>query len=343
MPCPHTALQQRPELGLWQAEHPALSAALLQRPELGVRPPGQPLPAPLEGSRLGRLFGLWLRQRDDAARSAPKQALARALQALPAAELRAQARRQAALALSGGWNHWVWATPSASIAALLGLRLDSLAEQRWLHEQLRAMAGALQGGPAAAAEPACAALLQALAAPAAAAAPLQACLNRLAPAQQWPGGGAEFEANRLALLWQSHEAGAALLGNALARLAAEPALRRPGQMRAWLPTLLREGGGVRNTRRFALQALEIGGVQLQPGDALLLNLAGNSAEADDLGFGAGAHRCPGQDLALETAAAALELLLEHQDGRCWPTPAQGLTLANAHVPAFTDPQDPATP
>ncbi|MDC6171181.1 hypothetical protein PO768_27555, partial [Paucibacter sp. XJ19-41] len=64
MPCPH-ALQHRPELDLWQAKHPALSAALLQRPELGVRPPGQPLPAHLEGSRLGRLFGLWLRQRDD--------------------------------------------------------------------------------------------------------------------------------------------------------------------------------------------------------------------------------------------------------------------------------------
>ncbi len=342
MPCPH-ALHHRPELGLWQAEHPALSAALLQRPELGVRPPGQPLPAPLEGSRLGRLFGLWLRQRDDGGRRAPKQALIRALQALPLAELQAQARRQAALALAGGWNHWVWATPAASIAALLGLQLDSLADQRWLHEQLRAIAGALQGGPVAAGEPACEALLQALAAPAAAAAPLQACLSRLAPAQQWPSGGYEFEANRLALLWQSHEAGAALLGNALVRLAAEPALRQPGRMREWLPALLREGGGVRNTRRFALQALEIGGVRLQPGDALLLNLAGNSAAADDLGFGAGDHRCPGQDLALATAAAALELLIEHQDGQRWPTPAQGLTLANAHIPAFIAPHEPATP
>lgn len=343
MPCPHAALQHRPELGLWQAEDPALSAALLQRPELGVRPPGQPLPATLQGSLLGRLFGRWLRQRDDAARGAPKAALARALQALPADQLRAQARRQAALALRGGWNHWVWATPSASIAALLGLPLDSLADQRRLHEQLRAMAGALHGGPAAAAEPACAALLQALATPAATAAPLQACLSRLAPAQHWPGGDEEFEANRLALLWQSHEAGAALLGNALARLATEPALRRAGHMRDWLPSLLREGGGVRNTRRFAQQALQIGAARLQPGDALLLNLAGNSAAADDLGFGAGAHRCPGQDLALETAAAALELLLEQQDGRRWPTPAQGLTLANAHIPTFTDPQEPATP
>lgn len=342
MPC-HHALQHRPELSLWQAEHPALSAALLQRPELGVRPPGQPLPAHLEGSRLGRLFGLWLRQRDDVGRSTSKQALVRALQALPAAELRAQARRQAALALTGGWNHWVWATPSSSIAAVLGLPLDSLSDQRWLHEQLRAIAGALQGGPAAAAEPACAALLRSLATPAAAAAPLQACLNRLGPAQQWRGGVDEFEANRLALLWQSHEAGAALLGNALARLATEPALRRPGRMRDWLPTLLREGGGVRNTRRFALQALEIGGVLLQPGEALLLNLSGKTAEPADVGFGAGAHRCPGQDLALETAAAALELLLEYQDDRGWPTPTQGLTLANAHIPAFIDPQEPTTP
>ncbi|MCX2862916.1 hypothetical protein OOZ63_13855 [Paucibacter sp. PLA-PC-4] len=342
MPCPH-ALQHRPELRLWQAEHPALSAALLQRPELGVRPPGKPLPAHLEGSRLGRLFGLWLRQRDDASRSTPKQALVRALKALPAAELRAQARRQAALALTGGWNHWVWATPSASIAAVLGLPLDSLSDQRWLHEQLRAIAGALQDGQAGAADPACAALLQSLATPAAAAAPLQACLHRLGPAQHWPGGVEEFEANRLALLWQSHEAGAALLGNALARLATEPALRRPGRMLDWLPTLLREGGGVRNTRRFALESLEIGGVRLRPGDALLLNLAGKTTEADDVGFGAGAHRCPGQDLALETAAAALELLLAYQDGRRWPTPTQGVTLANAYIPAFIDPQEHATP
>lgn len=336
--CPH-ALQRdaADHHGAWRCDDPALSLELLARGDgaLAVRPPGQPLPPHLRADGvLGGLFGRWLRQRDDAARAAPKAALTQALAALAPDELRAHARRQALLARrAGDWNHWAWAVPAAGIASLLGLPMDEPAAQQRLHAQLRAIARGLTGAPGVdAADAAAGALLQALR-QADPEAPLQRALARHAPAALWPDA-ADLEANRLALLWQSHEAGAALLANALARLAEEPASRRPGAMPGWLPALVDAGGAVRNTRRFAQRALQIGASRLQPGDGLLLNLVGGGA-----GFGAGVHRCPGQDLALQMVAAALEQLLEDPP-LSWPQrlPAQDLVLPNARIPCFATPE-----
>ncbi|HEX2009458.1 MAG TPA: hypothetical protein VJN44_00855, partial [Roseateles sp.] len=189
----------------------------------------------------------------------------------------------------------------------------------------------LAGQQPAAADAACTALLAELRS-ADPATPLQRALQRHAPAARWRGADA-FEANRLALLWQGFEAGAALLANALARLSDRPALRQSGGMRSWLPTLVDAGDAVRNTRRFAQTTLAIGGATLRPGDGLLLSLQGEGA-----GFGAGAHRCPGQDLALLSAATALEQLLEVPPSP-WPQRApDDLVLPNARIPRFLTPE-----
>lgn len=349
MSCPH-ALKHDVQAGLWRSEHPALSAALLSLPAqaLGVRPPGQPLPQHLQGSLLGRQFERWLRHRDDQGRVLPKAALQRALAELPAPLLVAHAQQQAALAIAGGWDHWIWSLAAASMASLLGLAPRQLAAQQRLHQQLRALAQALAADASAAqvarADQACVELLLQLRT-ADATAPLQQALARHAPPALWSDlWGDEdkdaqecFEANRLALLWQSYEAGAALLGNALAALAEQPALRRPGQMRAWLPSLVRTGGAVLNTRRFAQTELPQAGdaPALPAGSLLLLDLSGGVEESDALGFGAGAHRCPGQGLALDLTAAALEWLLSTRPA--WPRPRDVLRLPNAHIPSFAPP------
>lgn len=340
--CPFShssALRRDERSGLWQADDPALSLALLARDDgaLAVRPPGQPLPPHLAPpSALGALFGRWLRQRDDAGHAAQKAALQRALATVPAEAVRAATRRQAALA-RGDWNHWAGCLSAASVADLLGLALDTPAAQTALRERLRALAQGLTPGATAeviqAADAAIERLLAALrrADPAA---PLQAALAAHAPPALW-GDAETFEANRLALLWQSFEAGAALLAHALKRLGETPALRAAGTLpHDWIAVLPDAGGAVRNTRRFVQQqqaGLEIGGMHLAPGDGLLLNLAGAGA-----GFGAGAHRCPGQDLALDIAAAAIEQLQDDPPAP-WPQalpPERDLLLPNARIPQF---------
>jgi cytochrome P450 len=91
----------------------------------------------------------------------------------------------------------------------------------------------------------------------------------------------------------------------------------------------RHDAPVQNTRRFVARPVEIEGVPLAAGDAVLLVLgAANrdpalNAEPDAfrldrtdrrmLGFGHGAHACPGQGLACAVAAAALQTLLARGD------------------------------
>ncbi|WP_218017943.1 hypothetical protein [Roseateles chitosanitabidus] len=291
-------------------------------PDLRMRPLGEPLPPPLRahGGPLADLFARWLRQRDDAAHAPEKAALTRALQALSEDEIRSHARRQAAIAMRGGWSHWSWAVPAATVASLLGLPMTDLDAQRRLHGRLRAMAAGLaatadQAAVKTAGE-AATALLDALdeAEQRAPDAPLQWTLLRHAAPSRW-SDRATFAANRLALIWQSHEAGAALLGHALLRMRET----RRALARDELLTIAREGGAVRNTRR------------VDPnGDVVLVPLAGT-----DHPFGDGAHRCPGQGLTLGTLVAALTWLSEQADLRL-PAPGAPLTLANMDIPQFPD-------
>lgn len=291
-------------------------------PDLRMRPPGEPLPPPLRthGGALADLFGRWLRQRDDAAHAPEKAALTRALQALSEDEIRSHARRQAGIAMRGGWSHWSWAVPASTVASLLGLPMSDVDAQRRLHGWLRAMAAGLAptadraavetGGDAVNA------LLDALDAAEQRApdAPLQWTLLRHAPPSRWTDR-ATFAANRLALIWQSHEAGAALLGHALLRM--RETLRAPA--RDELLAIARDGGAVRNTRR------------VNPtGAAVVVPLAGT-----DHPFGDGAHRCPGQGLTLGTLVAALTWLTEHPKHRI-PEPGAPLVLANMEIPQFPD-------
>ncbi len=299
--------------------------APLLDPALRMRPPDEPLPPPLraQGGPLAEVFSRWLRQRDDAAHAPEKAALSRALLALSDDDVRAHARRQAAIAAQGGWSHWHWAVPASTVASLLGLPMDELAAQRRLHGQLRAMAAGLgaqaTGEAVRVGGEAVATLLGALddAEHRAPDAPLQWTLLRHAAPSRWTDRAA-FTANRLALIWQSHEAGAALLGHALlgdSWVGGAPT-------REALLRLAREGGAVRVTRRFD--------VRQQPPAPVTVPLAGT-----DHPFGDGAHRCPGQGLALGISLAALQWLAE-QPGLRPPTAVAPLALPNMDIPQFKD-------
>ncbi|MDT9002422.1 hypothetical protein RQP53_24285 [Paucibacter sp. APW11] len=258
-------LHHDPSLQLWWAGDAPTVRQLLADPRLGVRPPEAPVPPALRERPLGRLFSQWLRMRDDAAHAPEKQALQAALGAWPAERLRSEAARCCAVAASGGLAHWQWASLPCTVAALLGLTMDSLAAQQQLLGQLAGFARALKAD----AEP------EALSAADAACEALSAAL---APQD-------------IALLWQAYEAGAALLGQAWLEARLPEALARLGPLQA----------PVHHTRRWAHEPLQIGGQVLPAGSPVLLLLLAEP----DLAWGHGAHRCPGRDLALAIAAEAL--------------------------------------
>ncbi|SEK69563.1 Cytochrome P450 [Roseateles sp. YR242] len=312
--------------------------ALLTHPDLGVRPPGQPQPAHLarHAGAVADQFKKWLRQRDDDAHAAQKLAVTQALRAVSEDDVRREARRQASVALPGGWNHWVWAVPAVTVAGLLGLPVGTLDEQRDLVQQLRTLAAGLAPDADAAdaavavarADQATLELLAALRAAEATApdAPLQWAWLHQAGAAAWPDP-ATREANRLALLWQSHEAGTALLSHGLW------ALVRTGVApdRTTLKDIAREGGAVRLTRRFAQRPTSCEGHALTTGDALSIELTGG-----DHAFGDGPHRCPGQGIALTSIEAALAVAARQQRLPL-PVTAHPLSLPNMAILQFHHP------
>lgn len=304
---------------------PALLREALSHPDLGVRPPDQPLPPALQGRRFGAIYGQWLRMREDPARKAERQALKQALAALDRRVLQAQAQHQARLAMSQSWEAWQWSSLPASLAALLGLPMSSAAEQGWLRQQLQALAKALRpdAGPHEldAADQACEALTQGL--------------GRQGPAPLWRSLSLprwDAAAQALGLLWQSHEAGAGLLGQALlAGAAAEAELQR----------LAQSPGVIQHTRRWALRDCHLGDRALPRGTALLLRLARDRAEPGaGLSFGHGRHQCPGQELALLMSGAALDVARQALAQGIAPPDLRGHhALAHACVPHLGDRAD----
>ncbi|MBB3197209.1 hypothetical protein [Roseateles terrae] len=311
--------------------------ALLVHPDLGVRPPGVPVPPALAAwpGPLTEVFNRWLRQRDDATHAAEKSLVLQVMRAVSDAAVREEAARQAALAVQcHGWDHWVWAVPAGTVAGLLGMRVMTVPQQHLLVRQLRAIAAALapeatrasvMGGHAAVA-----ALLQALRQAEADApdAPLQAAwLHHRSCGDRKPWADAMTrEAHRLAWLWQSHEAGSALLGHGLWQLAVSGEAPDRDGLRA----IARDGGAVRLTRRFAQRDLAVGGVAVAAGAPVTVLLAGS-----EWIFGAGAHACPGESMALTTAASALRWV-QASAYKPLPTRHRAMTLANMTVLLFDD-------
>ena len=318
------AFSHRANLGLWELLDMGLAPALVADTRLGVRPPAQQTPAHLQGRQLGQAFGRWLRMRDDPGHAPAKARLLAAIAEIVAIDAAAVARSQARLAFGADWNHGLWASSACSMAALMGLVCADLSAQQRLLAELRAIARAL--------------------APAADSGQLKAadaaCHNLMTQLTRPLGLADEDEAaNRLALVWQSYEAGAALIGQGLVALVQDPAKRVPGQVATWLPRLQGQPGVVLNTRRFARVAMRIGEIDLQPGDGLLIPLTGDTPDGKALGFGHGPHACPGRQLALDVAVVALEFALEQVlavEPQAWPGEWSWRILPNMRIPVFPE-------
>lgn len=316
-------------LAVWVAASAAAVAEVLHSPLCGVRPAGQPLPAALQGRALGAYFGRLLRQTDGVAQQADKAALLQALAAVSHAELDAAVRRAVAACQpllrqgsAAAVDSVCLQLPLHLVATLLGMpALGEAAARAQLGCLLAGLAVTASEAQIAAADTALAALLTITRQPPLVATTLWQALGAAWPDTEWRA------ANLLALLQQTHDATAALLANALYRLAQAPALRRqlrraPGALPAFIAESQRLDAEVQHSWRFVQQDGELCGQPVQAGQRVLVLLpAANLDPAchvqplafrltrtrHEHGFGAGVHCCPGSRIAL----AACHALLQH--------------------------------
>ncbi|WP_454673317.1 cytochrome [Achromobacter pestifer] len=339
-----TPLYRDDALGLWVACHPDTIQAVMRHPAARVRPPSEPVPPGLFPGPAGALFGRFMRMNDSGLHTRIKTLLA------------AFIREQGTQPCTPQWpglptldaaavDGYLTAAPVHAQAAFLGLapvvQADCAMHIAAFLSALPATANADQ-----------------IAAGHAAAQALQDCLECLllaedaAPALcrlRQDGARADIPvaliaANLAGLLFQSCEAGAGLLGNALVH-AGRHGLRTDAPRaatRAVIDHVIRHDPPLHNTRRFLADAITIAGQRIEAGQTVLLVLAAAATVQPDAGwtFGALGHACPGQDLARDHAADALSHLLQADispaalasDFRYRPLP-------NARVPLFAFPKE----
>lgn len=323
-------------LKLWVASRADVVAEALAHPAVRVRPAAEPVPRAIAGGPAGEVFGRLVRMNDGARHAAHRPVLQRALAALESSAVHARAVNVARQLPSIPLDDWLFAMPLCALADLLGFTPD---DQLVIAVQARAFVACLSplSTPAQ------------LAAAHAAAENLQRRIAELWASGDAPAGsllaalGAQVDgttdiepamllANLVGLFSQTCDGTAGLIGQGVIALARDAALidavrAQADGFGALVREVARHDPPVQNTRRFAADACHVGGVTLQPGDAVLLVLAAanrdpalnpdqpdafqlDRTQARTLGFGHGTHACPGQALAFTLAATGLQVLIE---------------------------------
>jgi cytochrome P450 len=300
-------------LGLWIAAAPHVVRQALAQPELRVRPLADPVPAALARRPTGEVFALLVRMNDGEFHARHRPDVAAAAGRWNDGEV-AAAAAAAALDLAPGLdpNALLSALPVQAMARLLGVPGPELRQTvRWVHDFT---AGIAAGADAAALERA------------------DAATQALMAQGEAQGLSRVRAANRIALMQQSLDATAGLIGNAASLLLQrpQPSLASIGDAMALVAEAASRDPAIHNTRRFAAAPLELGGQRVAAGQGVVLLLA-----PARLAFGAGAHACPGERLALGVAAAGLHALASIAPlPRLFGRATGWRPLPNARIPVF---------
>ncbi len=338
-------------LGWWVAASAEAVDAVLGSRACRVRPADEPVPKAVAATPTGAFFGRLVRQIDGPDHSTRKAKVMAALGRLDVSALAGQALRHARTALPD--------------AASLDAALDADAHFR---VPLATMAQTLLGDHADA--PACqadiAAYLAALGpgASAGVVAQADAAVGRLQQRfadSPFAGGDDDSDAdiaNLAALLAQTYDACAGLLGNCIVALSRHAGLTarlraQPLAIEPFVREVLRRDAPVQNTRRFVAHDIALLGQPLRAGDKVLVVLAAANVDGttnpDPLRFdsdrtaprlgtlGGGTPRCPADALATAIARETVRHLLSLPDVDRWlaglgegayrPSP-------NARIPRF---------
>ncbi len=322
-------------LGMWVASSAASVAAVLGSLQVRVRPLAEKVPAALQGTPAGDIFGRLVRMNDGAGHCPFKQAVAASLQSIDEAHAASLADHWARrLAGTQSLNDFMPALPVHVVGSLLGVADDDM-------PALAQDAGDFVRGIAPVADAA-----QRVRGAIAAAA-LLAMFRRLLAARETGGDGllirlahvardvgradeAVVVANGIGFLSQACEATAGLIGNTLVALARHHDVRALvahdiGRLSGVVWETLRADPPVQNTRRFVADDGLVAGQRMRRGDAILVVLAAagrdpavNAEPARfDIArqdrrlftFGVAVHACPGERIAAAIAQAGVARLL----------------------------------
>ncbi len=342
-------------LGLWVASSAASVTSVLESKACRVRPPAEPVPRAVAGSPAGEIFGALVRMNDGARHAAMRPAVMRALAGVDPATVAQAARDWLDRAVvergDATLDEVIFALPIAVVAALLGVPSAQVPEATAaIGDFVRCVApGAaaeqLARGKRAAAD--LLALFKAL--------PVEAGLLQRLRDEMGDDADGFVIANAVGFLFQTHDATAGLIGNALLAASAhrDAYLGAAGSARltAFVHEVLRYDPPVQNTRRFLAEDAAVAGQAMRAGEAILVVLA--AANRDPLvnpeperfdidrpartifTFGLGGHACPGEAIATAIAAAAVERLVPRLAGL--DRVADSVTYrpsVNARIPVF---------
>ncbi|WP_052868900.1 cytochrome P450 [Streptomyces niger] len=344
-----------PAVGAWVASDAAAVRAVLTDDALRVRPAAEPVPAGIEGTPAGDVFGSLVRMTDGALQQRLKAVVVDALGRVDTAYAARLAAERTRACLDGPrppFEELMFGVPARVVAALCGL--DDGADA----EAARLIGDFVQCIPASAtpeqqkAAALAAGRLQELLGPGIERGGdgpgLLAELVRAARRASW-SRTAPLLANAVGFLSQTYDATAGLIGNTLVALAREG--RPPASLDAFVREVVRHDAPIQNTRRFAAEAFRYGDAELQPGAQVLVLLAAANrdpaANPDPHAFRPGrpdpavftfstaAHRCPGEALATAVACGVVGgLLAAGFDPAELPAEVTYRPVANARIPVL---------
>ena len=324
------------ELGVWVASSAEVIEEVLAHAGLRVRPPDESVPRALAGTPAGEVFALLVRMNDGDFHETHRPQVVASVSRLTMEDVaRAAVEAATELAPLTDANSLLTRVPVQAMARLLGVRTDSLdATTTWIEEFV--------GGISANAS-------------------TEAISRASLAASQLMGQGEALgldkvrSANRIAMMQQSLDATAGLMGNTVRLLQA-----RPGEFetsagidmwRSVVSEIARWDSPVQNTRRFAAVDLRVAGNEVRAGQGIVVLLASGNRDAaindkpDEFdafrssrrmfSFGAGRHRCPGDAIAIEIGASALKVLYGASDApRLFKKVTGFRPLPNARIPVF---------
>lgn len=179
-------------------------------------------------------------------------------------------------------------------------------------------------------------------------------LVRMATQVNWTDR-APLLANGIGFLSQTYDATAALMGNTLLALSQQERERPADEttLERFVREVIRHDAPVQNTRRFTATPIRHGDVEVPAGQAILVLLAAANRDpaanpnphtfrADRTAptvftFSAGAHRCPGEMLAVTVVTTVVEQLLKVGfDPASLSTQVTYRPSPNTRIPVLTD-------
>lgn len=325
-------------LGAWVASSAQVVEEAFAHPALRVRPPAEPVPRALIGTPAGDVFANLVRMNDGDFHRRHKPEVATHVRKFPVEGI-AQAAREAGAALEGAdANRLLTALPVGAMARALGVAAPALeATVQWVHEFTQGIAPGADAGAIALAGTAARGLMA------------QGEAEGLDPVRA---------SNRIAMMQQSLDATAGLIGNSVVLLQSRPelgaqAVQSDEAARDFCTEVARWDAPVQNTRRFAAEDTLLAGQAITKGQGIVLALAAanrdpaRNPDPDTFDaartsrrlytFGAGVHECPGQAIAVAIAAAFVREAWTPQGfGSRFARHAGYRPLGNARIPVFAD-------